>query len=53
VILGCTEVELLIGPDDVSVPVFPTSLLHARAAVDFALSAPAPAPSPASAPAAT
>jgi aspartate racemase len=38
IILGCTEVELLIGPDDVSVPVFPTTLLHAQAAVDFALS---------------
>jgi aspartate racemase len=37
VILGCTEVELLIGPDDVAVPVFPTTLLHAQAAVDFAL----------------
>jgi aspartate racemase len=39
VILGCTEVELLIGADDVAVPVFPTTLLHAQAAVDFALSA--------------
>ena len=38
IILGCTEVELLIGPDDVTVPVFPTTLLHAQAAVDFALS---------------
>ncbi len=37
VILGCTEVELLIGADDVPVPVFPTTLLHAQAAVDFAL----------------
>lgn len=40
VILGCTEVELLIGPGDVDVPVFPTTLLHAQAAVDFALSGP-------------
>lgn len=45
VILGCTEVELLLGPDDVAVPVFPTTLLHAQAAVDFALNAPAPEPS--------
>lgn len=45
VILGCTEVELLLGPDDVAVPVFPTTLLHAQAAVDFALSAPVPEPS--------
>ena len=37
VVLGCTEIELLIGPDDVDVPVFATTALHARAAVDFAL----------------
>jgi aspartate racemase len=37
VILGCTEIELLIGPDDVDVPVFATTRLHALAAVDFAL----------------
>lgn len=38
VILGCTEIELLVGPDDVDVPVFATTRLHALAAVDFALS---------------
>lgn len=38
VVLGCTEIELLIGPEDVRVPVFPTTTLHAKAAVDFALS---------------
>ncbi len=37
VILGCTEVELLVGPADSSVPVFPTTTLHAQAAVEFAL----------------
>lgn len=37
VVLGCTEIELLIGPDDLDVPVFATTALHARAAVDFAL----------------
>ena len=37
VILGCTEIELLIGPDDSSVPLFPTTRLHAEAAVDLAL----------------
>ncbi|MDG4663748.1 aspartate/glutamate racemase family protein [Mycobacterium sp. 236(2023)] len=37
VILGCTEVELLIGADDVDIPVFPTTTLHVQAAVDFAL----------------
>ncbi|MGW4744737.1 aspartate/glutamate racemase family protein [Streptomyces sp. NPDC004290] len=38
VILGCTEIELLIGPEDSPVPVFPTARLHARAAVEAALS---------------
>jgi aspartate racemase len=38
VIAGCTEIELLIGADDVSVPFFPSAYLHAVAAVDFALS---------------
>ena len=33
VILGCTEIELLIGPDDVDVLTFPTTRLHVEAAV--------------------
>jgi aspartate racemase len=37
VILGCTEIELLIRDQDVPVPVFATTRLHAQAAVDFAL----------------
>ena len=37
VILGCTEIELLVGPDNSPVPVFPTTLIHARAALDAAL----------------
>jgi aspartate racemase len=37
VILGCTEIELLIGPGDVGVPVFPTTRLHVEAAVAAAL----------------
>ncbi len=37
VILGCTEIELLVGQQDSPVPVFPTTTLHARAAVDLAL----------------
>jgi aspartate racemase len=37
VILGCTEIELLVGQDDSPVPVFASTTLHARAAVDFAL----------------
>lgn len=37
VVLGCTEIELLIGPADSPVPLFPTARLHAEAAVDAAL----------------
>jgi aspartate racemase len=37
VIAGCTEIELLVGPDDVDIPYFPTTYLHAMAAVDLAL----------------
>jgi len=37
IILGCTEIELLIGPGVSPVPVFPTTRLHAEAAVDAAL----------------
>lgn len=35
VILGCTEIGLLIGSDDGELPVFDTTYLHAQAAVDF------------------
>jgi aspartate racemase len=38
VILGCTEIELLVSAQDVDVPVFPTTRLHVDAAVDLALS---------------
>jgi len=37
VILGCTEIELLVRPEDSAVPLFPTTRLHAEAAVDYAL----------------
>ncbi|MGI5398494.1 aspartate/glutamate racemase family protein [Streptomyces sp. CA-135486] len=37
VVLGCTEIELLIGEKDSPVPVFPTTRLHAEAAVNAAL----------------
>ncbi len=38
IILGCTEIELLINnPQHSPVPVFPTTYLHAVAAVDWAL----------------
>ncbi|SHF80204.1 aspartate/glutamate racemase family protein [Chryseobacterium vrystaatense] len=38
IILGCTEIELLIKPEDVSVDLFATAKLHAEKAVDWALS---------------
>lgn len=37
IVLGCTEIELLIGAADSPVPVFPTTLLHVEAAVDASL----------------
>ncbi|MGW4211111.1 aspartate/glutamate racemase family protein [Lentzea sp. NPDC004789] len=37
VILGCTEIELLITQDDVPLPVFPTTRLHVEAAVERAI----------------
>ncbi|GAF57353.1 LOW QUALITY PROTEIN: aspartate racemase [Psychrobacter sp. JCM 18902] len=37
VILGCTEIGLLIKQADSSIPVFDTTLIHAAAAVDFLL----------------
>ncbi len=37
VIAGCTEIELLVGADDVDVPYFPTAQIHALAAVAAAL----------------
>ena len=37
VIFGCTEVGLLLSPLDVAAPVIDTALVHAEAAVDFAL----------------
>jgi aspartate racemase len=37
VVLGCTEIELLIGAADSPVPVFPTTRLHVEAAVEASL----------------
>jgi len=37
VILGCTEIELLIRPQDSPIPVFPTTRLHVEAAIEQAL----------------
>ncbi len=38
IILGCTEIPLLIKQSDCTIPVFDTTELHAIAAVEFALS---------------
>lgn len=38
VILGCTEITMLIGDDDSPIPTYDTTALHARAAADFILS---------------
>ncbi|MFF8832654.1 aspartate/glutamate racemase family protein [Streptomyces sp. NPDC015131] len=37
IVLGCTEIELLYGQEHSPVPVFPTTRLHAEAAVTAAL----------------
>jgi aspartate racemase len=37
VIAGCTEIELLVTQNDLDVPYFPTTTLHARHAANFAL----------------
>ena len=37
VVLGCTEIELLVRPGDTDVPVFPSTALHVRSAVQAAL----------------
>jgi len=37
IILGCTEIAMLVGQSDSPVPLFDTTELHALAAVDFAL----------------
>jgi len=38
VIMGCTEITMLIGQGDFDLPVFDTTRIHAEAAVDYALS---------------
>jgi aspartate racemase len=37
VLLGCTEIDLLVGPEDAAVPLFDTTRLHAERAVELAL----------------
>ncbi len=37
IILGCTEIPLLVSQEDYDIPLFDTTSIHARAAVDHAL----------------
>ena len=37
VILGCTEISLLVRPEDTQVPLYDTTAIHAQQAVDEAL----------------
>ncbi len=37
IILGCTEIPLLVRDEDIDLPLFNTTLIHARAIVDVAL----------------
>jgi len=37
VILGCTEIGLLLRPEDAPVPLFDTATIHAEAAAMYAL----------------
>jgi aspartate racemase len=38
IVLGCTEIPLLVKQEDIRVPVYNTTEIHAKAAVAFALS---------------
>jgi len=37
IILGCTEIPLLVGEDDAGMPLFDTTVIHAEAALNYAL----------------
>jgi aspartate racemase len=39
IVLGCTEISLLLKPSDVAIPLVDTTALHAEVAVEFALNA--------------
>ena len=39
IILGCTEIPLIVNPEDFDVPIFDTTHIHAETAVDIALNA--------------
>lgn len=38
IIAGCTEIPMIVKPSDIHIPYFDTMSIHAKAAVDFALS---------------
>lgn len=38
IILGCTEIPMLLNSNDVEIPMFDTTAIHSKAAVEFALS---------------
>ena len=40
IILGCTEIPLLIKQTDFDIPIYDTTYIHASSAIDFALSQP-------------
>jgi aspartate racemase len=44
VILGCTEICLLVGPEHIDLPVFDSTMLHADAALAFSMSKELPRP---------
>ncbi|MCL9816595.1 aspartate/glutamate racemase family protein [Natronocalculus amylovorans] len=44
IVLGCTEFELLLSPDDIDIPLFDTTALHVDRAVSLALDAGDPEP---------
>ena len=52
ILLGCTEIDLLVGAEDSPVPVFDTTRLHAERAVELSVaSAASPPPSTSPSPA--
>lgn len=42
IVLGCTEIPLLVRPEDCATPLFNTTLVHAEKALDYAVERPAP-----------
>jgi len=38
IVLGCTEIPMLISQDDFSIPVFDTTKIHSQAIVDYIVS---------------